>query len=60
MSLSWHTASKNEEIIMISDEEIKMISIQDSTTEKVWITKLPSNVTDEPQTKLSLIGMTKR
>jgi len=51
---------KNEEIIMISDEEIKMIPIQDNTTEKVWITMLPSNITDEPQTKLPLIGMTKR
>uniref|UniRef100_A0A914BZE9 ShKT domain-containing protein n=1 Tax=Acrobeloides nanus TaxID=290746 RepID=A0A914BZE9_9BILA len=53
--LETSTASKNEEIIMISDEEIKMIPIQDNTTEKVWITMLPSNVTDEPQTKLPLI-----
>jgi hypothetical protein len=51
---------KDEEIIMISDEKIKMIPIQDNTTEKVWINMLPSNATDEPQTKLSLIGMTKR
>ena len=53
-------SSKNEEIIMISDEKIKMIHIQDNTTEKVWINMLPTNATDEPQTKLSLIGMTKR